>query len=430
MADNRLGTILLEGGIVDEAALERCLAIQALTGGTRPIGRILVEQGLLDEQALERVLELQDNRHDDEPVRVVSEDLAAASLLTAAAANGASEIVVSEGRTVRVRVGGRWQPLTDVALSGPEVWDFARETMGTEVLEALAEQHFVVRRWATDGVGAGAAMAFRQFDGIAVRLVFASTTTPAPEVVGVPREVLDAIDSGRGLVLCVGERGLGRGELMATLLQRVAGDESSFVVVCDDEPMQLTDAAAMVVQRRYGVDPEVRAAALRSVVQQDPDVLFVADVGSPDTFELALRAAEGGRLVVAYLDAENVVAALSRVLDFYPEYELPRVRSSLAAVLRVVLVRQLLESVEPGASVAATELLVVGDAAREALCAGSLEDLDLLLRSSEGGSGHSLDQSMLQLLQRRRVALPDVFARSREKAWLIDRTRGFVQEEN
>jgi hypothetical protein len=74
MDDNRLGAILLEGGIVDEKGLDRCLAIQALTGSTRPIGQILVEQGLLDESMLERLLVLQKVRIQSQRPKVVPED--------------------------------------------------------------------------------------------------------------------------------------------------------------------------------------------------------------------------------------------------------------------------------------------------------------------------------------------------------------------
>ena len=82
-------------------------------------------------------------------------------------------------------------------------------------------------------------------------------------------------------------------------------------VVVDDVPARLPESGALVVQRRFGIDPQTRADVLRSVVREDPDTMVIADVGSRETFELALRAAEGGRLVVAYLDAQNVVSALN-----------------------------------------------------------------------------------------------------------------------
>ncbi|MCA8968032.1 MAG: hypothetical protein KDC48_24335, partial [Planctomycetes bacterium] len=104
------------------------------------------------------------------------------------------------------------------------------------------------------------------------------------------------------------------------------------------------------------------------------------------------------------------------------------VRASLAAVLRCVLVRQLLPDADHTGVVPATELLLVDDAAREVVRRGALDDLRLLLRSGTGTSGHSLDQSLLDLLVRGRVRLEDVFARCEEKAWLLERTRSGVKE--
>jgi Tfp pilus assembly pilus retraction ATPase PilT len=426
MDENRLGSILLEGGVVDEAGLERCLAIQTLTGSARPIGRILVEQGLLDEPTLKRLLDLQRSRIRARAAEVAPVDLMCTSLMKAAHANSATELVVREGRPARIRVGATWQQLTDEVLSGPEVWDFVRETMGGDVHEQLAEKHFVARPWSMTGVGAGAATAFRQFDGVAVRLTFAPVAIETPYELGVPDAVIEAIESGKGLVLCVGERGIGRGELLASLTMHAAQDESQYVCVIDDEPMRLSATNALVVQRRYGINPETRANVLRSVVREDPDAMVIADVGSPQTFELALRAAEGGRLVVAYLDAKNVVAALTRIFNFYPSYELPRVRAALAAVLRTVLVRQLLPNAEHTTTVAATELLIVNESAREVVRNGDIEDIGLLLRAEGGACGHPLDRSMLDLLGSGLVRMDDVFARAEEKAWLLERTRNLT----
>ncbi len=423
MDDIRLGTILLEGGIVDEAGLERCLAIQALTGNTRPIGQVLVEQGLVDAATLTRLLELQRDRVEAVAAKVQAPDLASVSLLAAAVANGASEIVVSEGRPVRIRVGSTWSQLTDIVLSGPEVWDFVRETMGADVLEALAERHFVVQPWQLDGAGRGLATAFRQFDGVAVRATFAPATAAGTDAIGIPAPVVDAVQAGKGLVLLVGERGIGRAEALASLVHVAAADASHYVVVVDAEPHTLPAEGAMVVRRRFGIAPRQRAEALRTVVREDPDVLVIADVGDAETFEIALRAAEGGRLVIAYLDATNSTAALTRILNFYPVHDLGRVRSSLAAVLRTVLVRHVLPDAAHAGNVVATELLVVDDAVREVIRHGELGDVSLLLRSASNRAGHSLDRCMLDLLTKGRVRMDDVFARAEEKAWLLEQTR-------
>jgi twitching motility protein PilT len=426
MDDIRLGALLLEGGIVDEAGLERCLAIQALTGHTKPIGQVLLEQGLVDAPTLERLLQLQRERVAALRAKVPAADVSPAALLAAAAANGAGELVVSEGRPARMRVGPSWQQLTDVGLGGPEVWDFVRETMGSDVLETLADRQFVVRPWQRDGSGRGLATAFRQFDGVAVRVTFAPARPPAPEAVGIPPAVVDAVRSAKGLVLLVGERGIGRERVLASLIDVAAGDASHYVVVVDDEPHAVPATGAMVVRRRFGIDPRERVDSLRTVVREDPDVLVIADVGDAGTFEVALRAAEGGRLVIAWIDAANTAAALARVFDFYPEHDLDRARSSVAAVLRAVLVRHELPDAAHAGAVVATELLVVDDAVREVLRHGELGDLSLLLRSADGRAGHSLDHCLLQLLAQGRVRMDDVFAQVEEKAWLLERARALA----
>lgn len=423
MEDIRLGAILLEGGVVDEAGLERCLAIQALTGGSHPLGQILVEQGLIGKAELQLVLDLQRSRVAARKAAVQDTDVGCASLLLAARSQRAAEIVVSEGRPVRMRVACEWRQMTAEPLRGPEVWEFVRELMGDEVLEALAERHFVVHAFERADAGRGSATAFRQFDGVAVRVTFAAAEAPTPEQAELPPRLLEAVQAGRGLVLIVGERGIGRAEALAPMVQLVARHPDHYVVVVDDEPLPLPTGGAMVVRRRYGLTPAQRAATLRNVVREDPDTLVIADVGSPETFELALRAAEGGRLVVAYIDAANTTGALVRALNFYPIYDLPRVRSSLAAVLRAVLVRQVLPDAAHEGTVAATELLIVDDAVREVVRSGELSDLGLLIRAEGSNCGHSLDRNMLELLVAGRVRMEDVFARAEEKAWLLERTK-------
>jgi twitching motility protein PilT len=423
MDEYRLGAVLLEGGVVDEAGLERCLAIQSVTGSNRPIGQILVEQGLLDERTLERLLNLQSLRIAASQAGISATDLSSAPLLTAAALNGASELVVSEGQPVRIRVGASWQQLTDELLSGPEVWDFVRETMGSDVLEQLAEDQFVVRKWQLKRLGFGSATAFRHFDGVAIRLTFAPASIQSPSELGVPDAFTNAISGGKGLVLCVGERGVGRGELLASLTQHVAQEGSQYVVVVDDEAMPMPMSDALITKRRFGIDPQTQAKVLRSVVQEDPDVIVIADVGSPAAFEIALRAAEGGRLVIGYLDSKNVVGALTRIMNFYPSFELPRVRSSLAAVLRTILVRHMLPNASRTGTVAATELLLVNAPAIDIIRTGDLSDLSLLLRADGSACGYPLDRSMLDLLGCGLVTMDDVFIRAEEKAWVLERTR-------
>ena len=349
-------------------------------------------------------------------------------MLRSACSNGAEELVVSEGRNVRMRIAASWHDLTEEPLRGPEVWDFVREMLGTSVLEELADRHFVARQWQLEGLGRGMATAFRQFDGVAVRVTFATLPTKTATPV-LPAEFAQRLRSGRGLVLLVGERGIGRACGLEAVLHELAGQGQQYIVHVGDEPIEIPASEALIAPRKFGWSTADRAAAMRSAIREDPDILLVSDVGAPETFELALRAAEGGRLVVAYLDAGRVKDALARILNFYPTYDLPRVRSTLAAVLRAVLARHQLPDANHQGAVFATELLLVEDPAREILRGGKIDDISLLLRMEDDAAGHSLDRSMFQLLTDGKVRMSDIFARCEEKAWLLERTKNLEPKE-
>jgi Tfp pilus assembly pilus retraction ATPase PilT len=428
MDDTRLGTLLLEGGIVAEGDLERCLAIQNATGRVRPLGEVLVEHGLLDPGTVQRLLQMQQSRNALQVAEVPPADALSASLLRAAVANGATELMVSEGLPARIRVAGDWRDLGDAVLDGPEVWQFVRETMGGEVLEQLAEQRFVTKLVRDTVHGAASATAFRHFDGVAVRIVPTPQVVQAPTELDLPAELVAELTVGSGLVLLVIGQADDRAALLSVLLQAALASGPRHAVALLDEPLPAS-LLGQVASRRFGWQAEQRAAALRSALSEDPEVVAIADIGTPEAFELALRAATEGRLVLACLNAANVVAALQRVLDFYPVAEVAEVRRTLAANLHGILLRTPLPNLAHTGIRHATEYLRPVPVVRETLAHGDLAAIPRLLQRADGSCGWSLDRSLLDLLVAGAVRLEDVFARAEEKAWLLERSRALPRGE-
>ncbi len=426
MDETRLGSILLESKVISEADLEKCLEIQSLTGNNRPVGQILVEQGLIDRGTLERLLELQQARLTEKKMLDGADtiDSGGDGFLGAAVRAGARELVISEGRPVMARSGMDWRMLTVEPVRGPEVWDFVRTEMGSQVLEELADRHFVVRDLHRPGLCRGRVTAQRHSDGVAVLVELRPEATPPADQLGIPKQLTEILGSSRGLVLFVGERGIGRTELLAGVLEEMAREGSRYVVVLDDAiDTELPKGGALVVRRRVGQHVATYAGGLRTAVREDPDAILIGSLNEPEAFDMAVRAAEGGRLVVGWLDANSVVGCLQRVLNFYPIYDVQRLRQSLATVLRAVCVRHLLSSADGSRLVPATEMLLVEEAARDVIRTGDLNNLGLLMRTEGGKNGHSLDQCMFDLISGSEIRLEDAYARAEEKAWLLERLR-------
>ena len=425
MESTRLGTLLLEGNVVREEDLERCLEIQALTGGSRPLGQVLVEQNLISAEELNDILQLQEERRATIPPLVPVKGQGCERFFAAAVAAGATELILSEGRSTMVRVAGQLRELEEDVLDALEVWQFVRQYMGENALEVLADRKSIAQEFHVPHVGRGRIMAFRHFDGACVIVRLQPEHVRSPREAGLGQNVLSCLDAGKGLVLVTGEAGSGITSTMATMLGEIVKKDPQLVLILDETiEYEVPKGNAIVVTRRIGEDTLDYETALSAAIRDDPDVLVVGDVSTPARFDLALRAAEDSRLVIAALHARSVGAALRRALNFYYSYDVSHIRTTLASVLNCVLRVQLVPDKDAVTQVLATELLVMDPAARAVVREGPLDRLNLLLNMEGTASGHSMDSSLESLLRRGSVTFEDSFHLADDKSRILKRFKG------
>lgn len=424
MEEHRLGALLLENPLMREEDLERCLEIQQLGGGTRPLGQILVDEGVLTAQGLEELLALQVARR-QEPLPLATVDAQdPEQLLTAAAAAGAEELILTEGRPAMVRLAGRLQPLGASPLEPGLLAPFARARFGPDAVRRVEQGASEQRDFAEAGWGRGRMTAFRHDGGLAlvVRLHPAGTRALAEGLR--QSRLMECIDGTQGMVLVVGERGSGVTETIGALLEHVTAVSDRLVLVLDERlEFAPTTGPAVVVRRRVGEHVRSYQDGLCGAIGQDADVLVIGDVSDPEVFDLGLRVAESGRLVIAGMPARTVLDACQRVVALYPGADAQRIRGTLGAVLRCVLAVQLVPSADRRGRVLATELLVVDEAAREIIREGTLSQIDLLIRLASAGTGHSMDSSLFDLLHAGRILFHDALSRAEDKRALLGSKR-------
>src|SRR6185503_8964480 len=112
--------------------------------------------------------------------------------------------------------------------------------------------------------------------------------------------------SPRGLVLVTGATGSGKSTTLAAMVQHINETARHHVVTIED-PIEFvyTDEKSVVNQREVGSDSLTFAAALRAALRQDPDCVLVGELRDTDTVDIALHAAEAGRLVLGTLHTIN-----------------------------------------------------------------------------------------------------------------------------
>ncbi len=160
---------------------------------------------------------------------------------------------------------------------------------------------------------------------------------------GLPAETVEAIlaalSQTSGILLIVGPAGSGKTTTAYACLREILSsspEQRNIASMEDPVEVILDQVAQSEVAESVGFD---LTSGLRSLVRQDPDVIFVGEIRDPETASIALQAALTGQLVITTFHAPDASAAMSRLADMgVPAYVL---RSATNCVLGQQLVRRL-----------------------------------------------------------------------------------------
>jgi len=149
-----------------------------------------------------------------------------------------------------------------------------------------------------------------------------------PEVIRL-RQLLRCRD---GIVLVTGPTGSGKTTTMYGALRELATGDVNIMTVEDPVEYELSKISQMQIDPKRGV---TFASALRAILRQDPDVIFVGEIRDLETAEIAVQAAMTGHLVLATLHTNDAVSAVARLVDLGLD------RAAIAATVRGSLAQRL-----------------------------------------------------------------------------------------
>lgn len=150
------------------------------------------------------------------------------------------------------------------------------------------------------------------------------------------RRFRNATQSSNGIVLVTGPTGSGKTTTLYSALTEIVSSKTNISTIEDPVERKLAGTNQFQVHPQAGF---TFAAALRSLLRQDPDVIMVGEIRDPETAKLATEAALTGHLVLSTLHTNDAPTAIPRLINMGVEPYL--VAASLRAVLAQRLVRQI-----------------------------------------------------------------------------------------
>ena len=216
-------------------------------------------------------------------------------------------------------------------------------------------------------------------------------------------------DTHDGLVLVVGVTGSGKSSTLAAMIDEVNHTRAVNIITVEDPvEYRFKPAKSIISQREVGIDVSDFHTALRFVVRQDPDVVFIGEMRDQETVMSAIQAAETGHLVFATLHTADTMGAFGRMLEFFPQDERAFVRNSLAASLRAICAQRLIPANRDKAGtgvVPACEVLLATPTVRELIRDERDSDLPSVVGSSRSEGMQNFTQALGDLVEKEWVDL-------------------------
>ncbi len=220
-----------------------------------------------------------------------------------------------------------------------------------------------------------------------------------------PETLLDFCQKKQGLVLVVGPTGHGKSTTLASLIDHINQTRDEHILTIED-PIEFVfnPHTSIVNQREIDVDTPSFAQALKASLREDCNVILVGEMRDLESIGTVMTLAETGHLVFATVHTNDAAQTIDRIVDVFPPYQQPQIKSQLANVLLGIISLRLLPRVG-GGRIPAVELLISNDAVRNLVREGKTYELNNIIQTNIADGMMPMDRSLAELVKKGAVSI-------------------------
>ncbi len=298
----------------------------------------------------------------------------------AAKEKGASDLLLEAGTPIVLRVRG------ELTSGGEPVSPELLMQTARELLAGQNWQDFLSRRsYDLSQTIAGTRCRINVYQtirgiGLAVRIL--SSFQASLRDCNLHPSLLPFIEQRTGLLLISGPTGSGKSTTMAALLEEINARQARNIITIES-PIEyfFRNKRSFVRQREVPLHTPSFEQAIVDSMRENPDLLVIGEMRTPDVMRLTLSAAETGHLVIATTHSSSCAEALARIcMSFAPEIQ-GSIRAQLADCLVGVICQRLSYLPQYQVRVPVCEVLTATSGVKGSLRSGNLSQLNSAIQT-------------------------------------------------
>ena len=329
--------------------------------------------------------------------------------LRAAIQQGASDLHIGAGGPVYIRCLGQLKALGPAVVENHDVETMIRELLGPHLWAQVLEHLEIDSSYTLDSGDRFRINAFKERKGWNLVARHFSKRIRSIEELGLPEILHRFADSHQGLILLTGPGRSGKSTTAAALIDYINGHRDDHIITIEDPIEYLHPRKKCLVnQRSVGPHTGSFAAALRSALREDPDIIVVGEMRDTETMGLALTAAETGHLVIGTLHTNSAAATVSRVINLFPSAERAQATTSLSEALVGIISQRLIPKATGQALIPAYEVMVNTLAVANVVVTNEFHKLPSLIATGARDGMMTLAASLKMLLDKGEISKEQV----------------------
>ncbi len=317
----------------------------------------------------------------------------------------ASDLYLKACSPVYLRVDGKLRAVEKTPLSPDDTESVMRELLSQAEQRAFEETLEADIAIAVEDFARFRVNVYRQMGTISLVFRLIKSNILSFEELNLPSELLRNLSmEERGMILLTGIAGSGKSTTIASMIEYINTQDRKHIITIED-PIEFafTDKMSVISQREVGSDTRDFHSALRHVIRQSPDVIFIGEMRDHETVQSAIMAAETGHLVLSTLHTIDATQTVERIINFFPSHQHEQIRMQLSLILKGVVSLRLLLKKDGNGRIPACEIMTMTPTIRKIIREGRTNDLYDCIRRGDIAQMQTFNQTIVKLFREGKI---------------------------